>query len=110
MGVPILLSSKTQENFVTVWSRHTAAEWRFDMETKKNNGISEYGELVRQKLRASELTEENLAERIEMSDRQIRNIEKGITIPKLDTVIKIGTALDMNLGELNALGETKGAI
>ena len=70
MGVPILLSSKTQENFVTVWSRHTAAEWRFDMETKKNNGISEYGELVRQKRRASELTEENLAERIEMSDRQ----------------------------------------
>lgn len=45
-----------------------------------------------------------------MSDRQIRNIEKGITIPKLDTVIKIGNALDMNLGELNALGETKGAI
>ena len=80
------------------------------METKKNNGISEYGQLVRQKRRASELTEENLAERIEMSDRQIRNIEKGITIPKLDTVIKIGTALDMNLGELNALGETKGAI
>ena len=77
------------------------------METKKNNGISEYGELVRQKRRASELTEENLAERIEMSDRQIRNIEKGITIPKLDTVIKIGTALDMNLGELNALGRQK---
>ena len=77
------------------------------METKKNNGISEYGELFRQKRRASELTEENLAERIEMSDRQIRNIEKGITIPKLDTVIKIGTALDMNLGELNALGRQK---
>ena len=77
---------------------------------KKNNGISEYGQLVRKKRRASELTEENLAERIEMSDRQIRNIEKGITIPKLDTVIKIGNALDMNLGELNALGETKGAI
>ena len=80
------------------------------METKKSSEISEYGQLVRQKRRASELTEETLAERIEMSDRQIRNIEKGTTVPKLDTVIKIGNALDMNLGELNALGETKGVL
>ncbi len=34
-----------------------------------------------------------------MSDRHLRNIEKGNTVPKLDTVIKLGNALNINLGE-----------
>ncbi len=49
------------------------------------------------------MTEEKLAEDTDMSDRHIRNIEKGNTVPKLDTVIKLGNALQMNLGELDDL-------
>ncbi len=62
-----------------------------------------YGQLIRDKRRSLNLTEEKLAEDTDMSDRHLRNIEKGTTVPKLDTVIKIGNALNMNLGELGNL-------
>ncbi len=62
-----------------------------------------YGKLIRNKRRSLNLTEEKLAEDTDMSDRHLRNIEKGTTMPKLDTVIKIGNALNMNLGELGNL-------
>lgn len=52
-------------------------------------------------------TEEKLAELADMSDRELRNIESGAVIPKLDSVIKLGDALDMNLGELSILYKTK---
>ncbi len=62
-----------------------------------------YGQLIRDKRRSLNLTEEKLAEDTDMSDRHLRNIENGTTVPKLDTVIKIGNALNMNLGELGNL-------
>ncbi len=62
-----------------------------------------YGQLIHDKRRSLNLTEEKLAEHTDMSDRHLRNIEKGTTVPKLDTVIKIGNALNMNLGELDNL-------
>ena len=62
-----------------------------------------YGQLIHNKRRSLNMTEEKLAEDTDMSDRHIRNIEKGNTVPKLDTVIKIGNALQMNLGELDNL-------
>lgn len=62
-----------------------------------------YGQLIHDKRRSLNMTEEKLAEDTDMSDRHIRNIEKGNTVPKLDTVIKLGNALQMNLGELDDL-------
>lgn len=77
------------------------------MESNKAHELISYGAFVRQKRHESNLTEEVLAERIGMSDREIRNIESGITVPKLDTVMKIGEALGMDLGDLQALSVTK---
>lgn len=73
----------------------------------QQNRISDYGHMIRQKRRGMHFTEEKLAELADMSDRELRNIESGAVIPKLDSVIKLGDALDMNLGELNILYKTK---
>ena len=69
--------------------------------------ISEFGDLIRQRRRELHLTEERLAELADMSDRELRNIESGAVIPKLDSVVKLGDALDMDLGVLNILYRTK---
>lgn len=47
------------------------------------------------------MTEEYLAERCERSDKEIRNIESGKTIPKLDTALQIGHVLHMEMGEFH---------
>lgn len=68
-----------------------------------------YGQLIHSKRLSLKLTEEQLAENTDISDRHLRNIEKGNTIPRLDTVIKLCHALNMNLGgldELKITGET----
>ncbi len=68
-----------------------------------------YGQLIHNKRLSLKLTEEQLAENTDISDRHLRNIEKGNTIPRLDTVIKLCHALNMNLGDLDELkitGET----
>lgn len=62
-----------------------------------------YGQFIHDKRRLLKLTGEKLAERTDMSVRHLRNIEKGITMPKLDTIIKLGNALNMNLGDLGEL-------
>ena len=62
-----------------------------------------YGKIIHEKRRSLMLTEEKLAEHSNMSPRHIRNIEKCSTIPKLDTVIKLGKSLGMNLGDLEGL-------
>lgn len=68
-----------------------------------------YGQLIHNKRLSLKLTEEQLAENTDISDRHLRNIEKGNTIPRMDTVIKLCHALNMNLGDLDELkitGET----
>ena len=69
-----------------------------------------YGKLIHEKRRSLKLTEEKLAEHTDMSDRHLRNIEKGNTIPKLDTVIRLGNALNMNLGDLGDLEITEDVV
>lgn len=66
-----------------------------------------YGQFIHNKRRLLNLTGESLAERTDMSVRHLRNIEKGITMPKLDTIIKLANALNMNLGDLGELKITK---
>ena len=62
-----------------------------------------YGAIVHDKRKSLKLIEEKLAEYSNMSTRHLRNIEKGVTVPELDTVIKIGKSLNMNLGDLGEL-------
>ena len=69
-----------------------------------------YGQIIRDKRCSLKLTGEKLAEHTDMSVRHLRNIEKGNTVPKLDTVIKLGNALKMNLGDLNELEITESTV
>lgn len=66
-----------------------------------------YGKIIQSKRLALKLTEEKLAEYSDLSTRHLRNIEKGLTIPKLDTVIRLGKSLGMNLGDLGTLETTE---
>lgn len=65
--------------------------------------ILTFGKMIHQKRTLLGLTEEQLAEYSDLSDREIRNIEKGKSIPKLDSVLKIAHALDIDVGELTIL-------
>ena len=66
-----------------------------------------YGDIIHEKRISKNLTEEDLAEICDISDRSLRYIESGHVVPKLDTVLKIAGALDMDIGELNDLIEVK---
>ena len=66
-----------------------------------------YGKIIHDKRCSLKLTGEKLAEHSNLSTRHLRNIEKGVTIPKLDTVIKLGRSLSMNLGDLGELEITE---
>lgn len=76
------------------------------MKNSKTNDNSSYGQMIHEKRRAINMTEEKLAELIDRSDKEIRNIESGTSIPKLDTVIRISDALDMEIGDLTPLKGT----
>ena len=66
-----------------------------------------FGNIVHKKRMFLGLTEEQLAEFSDLSDREIRNIESGRSVPKLDTVLKIAHALNMDVGELSVLIKTE---
>ena len=76
---------------------------------KKENHVKIYlyGEIVREKRISKNLTEEYVAEACDISDRSLRYIEAGHVVPKLDTVLKLADALDMDIGELNELLEAR---
>ena len=69
--------------------------------------VLKYGKLVHQKRIHLGFTEEQLAEFSDLSDREIRNIESGRSVPKLENVLKIAYALKMDVGELSALIQTE---
>jgi len=69
-----------------------------------------YGKFIHNKRRSLKITEEKLAEHSDISSRHIRNIEKGVTVPKLDTVIKLGKSLNMNLGDFDEVEITEETI
>ena len=64
-----------------------------------------YGIMIHNKRIACCYTEEKLAELCEISDREVRNIESGHSIPKLDTALKLAYALNMNVGDFAMLIE-----
>jgi len=73
------------------------------IKTRTYTKVYLYGDMVHKKRISKNLTEEVLAEICDISDRELRNIEAGRVVPKLDTAIKLAYALDMDFGELNVL-------
>lgn len=64
-----------------------------------------YGLIIHDKRISRGFTEEKLAELCDISDREVRNIESGHSIPKLDTALKLAYALNMNVGDFAMLIE-----
>lgn len=64
-----------------------------------------YGLFIHDKRISRGFTEEKLAELCDISDREVRNIESGYSIPKLDTALKLAYALNMNVGDFAMLIE-----
>lgn len=73
------------------------------IKTRTYTKVYLYGDMVNKKRISKNLAEEVLAEICDISDRELRNIEAGRVVPKLDTAIKLAYALDMDVGELNVL-------
>jgi transcriptional regulator with XRE-family HTH domain len=59
-----------------------------------------FGVLVRALRHARELTQEELAERSQLSVDAVRRIERGAFSPSLETVNKLATGLDVSLRTL----------
>ena len=51
------------------------------------------------------LTQEQLGERVGVTDKAIRNLEKGEDRPQLETLMGVSSAFDMELWELLRLAE-----
>ncbi|MBQ8449222.1 MAG: helix-turn-helix transcriptional regulator [Clostridia bacterium] len=58
-----------------------------------------FGKTVRQRRRELGLSEEELAWRAKISDRELRNIEHGRANPKADTVISLCVHLNISTDE-----------
>ena len=65
----------------------------------KSHIVVEFGRMIRQRRQEMGITEEELAWRAHISDRELRNIEYGRVNPKADTVIAICIHLNIGLDE-----------
>lgn len=59
-----------------------------------------FGRRLRLLRRHQDLTQEQLAEAVEVSVEFISNIERGINAPSFETLEKLSTALDLPISEL----------
>lgn len=62
---------------------------------------AEFGALVRRYREEKHYSREKLAELCDISDRCISNIERGVSNPKLDTVIKLCRECGIDIGLLD---------
>ena len=62
----------------------------------------EMGEKIKRLRKSRGVTQEQLAEMVDISSRNISNIELGISFPKPETLEKIMTALDITTEKLFA--------
>jgi transcriptional regulator with XRE-family HTH domain len=63
------------------------------------------GAQVRHHRRAQDLTQEDLAHRVDVSLETIGKIERGVAAPSFDTVERIAAALDLPPAALFGIGE-----
>lgn len=71
-----------------------------DRKTIVSKEIKLFGELVKERRCEKQMTDENLAEACNRSDRNIRDIESGKREPKLGTALLICKACEIHTGEL----------
>lgn len=67
----------------------------------------EFGNIIREKRKKQNLTQEELAEKCNLSTRHINSIEHGYTNPKFDTVMHICSVCGIDVGELPVSGDKK---
>jgi transcriptional regulator with XRE-family HTH domain len=66
-------------------------------------GVTAFGQLLREHRLAGGLTQEELAERAQLSVRGLRYVEQGLRRPNRDTVDRLIVALALDAGEGEAL-------
>ncbi len=64
------------------------------------NIYENFGQKVYKKRKEMNLSQEQFAEKCDLSLRHISTIEKGTVNPKLETVLKICNACKINIGDL----------
>jgi transcriptional regulator with XRE-family HTH domain len=64
-----------------------------------------FGASTRHHRRAAHMTQDELAERVEVSAETIGKIERGVAAPSFDTVERIAVALDVHPSVLFGVGE-----
>ncbi len=65
----------------------------------------EFGQKICKYRKKMNLSQEEFAEKCDLSLRHISTIERGKTNPKLETVLKICSACEIDTGELLMLAE-----
>ncbi len=50
--------------------------------------------------RRRKLTQEELGEKAELSEETVSSIERGVNVPRIETIFRIAEALDVSLSEL----------
>lgn len=66
----------------------------------KNEGLKKFGGRIREKRILLGMTIEELAEKANRSDREVRAIERGKVEPLLGTALLLCYACDIEIGEL----------
>ena len=64
--------------------------------------LKKFGSLVRTKRKALHYSQEDLAEKVDISWRHVPNIEAGKRDLRLSLVLRLATCLDIDLNELKA--------
>lgn len=58
------------------------------------------GELIKEYRLSKKMSQKKLGEKLGVSQQQIAQYECGTRVPKLDTIVKIANALDIDINEL----------
>ena len=73
------------------------------MKAKDLKEMEKAGDFIRKYRKENNYSIEELAEKCDLSDRCISDIERGTRIPKANTLLNICRVLKINIGELFAL-------
>ena len=81
----------------------------YNYEVKILSYCADFGVLIRMYREDNRYSMEKLAELCDISDRCIGNIERGMSNPKLDTMVKLCKVCGINIGLLSLLKDDKDA-
>ncbi|MGH2480538.1 MAG: helix-turn-helix domain-containing protein [Ktedonobacteraceae bacterium] len=70
------------------------------MHVKDSELRKKFGRRLRYLRRDRDLTQEQLAELVDLSINSISELERGITSPYFETLVKLAKAFDVDVGEL----------